>query len=71
MTASAPGPVLLAVVITIAGTSAGGTWGPLSDAVDDQVPSSGGRRALALVNTGSPVGLVAHDLGRHGDAASV
>lgn len=58
-TATAPSPVLLAVGITIAGTSAGGTWGPFSDAVDDQVPSpSGRRRALALVNAGSPVGLV-------------
>jgi predicted MFS family arabinose efflux permease len=58
LTASAPGPMLLAVGITTAGTSAGGTWAPFSDAVDDQVPSSGSRRALALVNAGSPVGLV-------------
>jgi predicted MFS family arabinose efflux permease len=58
MTASAPGPTLLAVGIIAAGTSAGGAWGPFSDAVDDQVPSSGRQRALALVNAGSPVGLV-------------
>jgi predicted MFS family arabinose efflux permease len=58
MTASAPGPVLLAVGITVAGTSAGGAWAPFSDAVANQVPSSGRRRALALVNAGSPVGLV-------------
>lgn len=58
MTASAPGPILLAVGITLAGTSAGGAWGPFSDAVDDQVPSSGSSRALALVNAGSPVGLL-------------
>jgi predicted MFS family arabinose efflux permease len=58
ITASAPGPVLLAVGIILAGTSAGGTWGPFSDAVADQVPLSGSRRALALVNAGSPVGLV-------------
>jgi predicted MFS family arabinose efflux permease len=58
MTASAPGPMLLAVGIIVAGTSAGGAWGPFSDAVDNQVPSSGSRRALALVNAGSPVGLV-------------
>jgi predicted MFS family arabinose efflux permease len=58
LTASAPGPVLLAVGIIAAGTSAGGTWGPFSDAVDNQAPSSGSRRALALVNAGSPVGLV-------------
>jgi predicted MFS family arabinose efflux permease len=58
MTASAPGPMLLAVGLIAAGTSAGGTWAPFSDAVDDQVPSSGSRRALALVNAGSPAGLV-------------
>lgn len=58
MTASAPGPVLLAVGIAAAGTSAGGTWGPFSDAAEVQVPSSGRRRALALANAGSPVGLV-------------
>jgi len=58
VTASAPGPILLAVGVIVAGTSAGGAWGPFSDAVDNQVPSSGGQRALALVNAGSPVGLV-------------
>jgi predicted MFS family arabinose efflux permease len=58
MTASARAPMLLAVGVTLAGTSAGGTWAPFSDAVDAQVPSSGRRRALALVNAGSPVGLV-------------
>ncbi len=56
--ASAPGPILLAVGIIAAGTSAGGAWAPFSDAVDKQVPLSGSRRALALVNAGSPVGLV-------------
>jgi predicted MFS family arabinose efflux permease len=58
MTASAPGPLLLAVGVIAAGTSGGGAWGPFSDAVDLQVRSSGSRRALALVNAGSPVGLV-------------
>jgi predicted MFS family arabinose efflux permease len=58
VTASAPGPLLLAVGVIAAGTSAGGAWAPFSDAVDDQVPSPGKRRALALVNAGSPVGLV-------------
>lgn len=58
LTASATGPLLLAVGITAAGTSAGGTWGPFSDAVDLQVPSSASWRALALVNAGSPVGLI-------------
>jgi predicted MFS family arabinose efflux permease len=59
VTASAPGPMLLAVGVIAAGTSAGGAWGPFSDAVAKQVPLSGERRALALVNAGSPVGLVA------------
>jgi predicted MFS family arabinose efflux permease len=58
VTASAPGAVLLAVGVIAAGTSAGGAWAPFSDAVEAQVPSSGRRRALALVNAGSPVGLV-------------
>jgi predicted MFS family arabinose efflux permease len=58
LTASAPGPMLLAVGIIAAGTSAGGAWGPFSDAVDDQVPWTRRQRALALVNAGSPVGLV-------------
>lgn len=58
LTASAPGAVLLAVGLTVAGTSAGGTWGPFSDAVAAQVPPSGRRRALALVNAGAPIGLV-------------
>ena len=58
MTASAPGPILLAVGITAAGTSAGGAWGPFSDAIANQVPVPASRRALALVNAGSPVGLV-------------
>jgi predicted MFS family arabinose efflux permease len=58
VTASAPGPLLLALGIVAAGTSAGGAWAPFSDAVDHQVPASGTRRALALVNAGSPAGLV-------------
>lgn len=58
LTATATGPVLLAIGITLAGTSAGGAWAPFSDAVEAQVRSPGDRRALALVNAGSPVGLV-------------
>ncbi len=42
-----------------AGTSAGGAWAPFSDAVASQVPPSSAGRALALVNAGSPVGLLA------------
>jgi len=58
VTASATGPMVLAIGLIVAGTGAGGTWAPFSDAVDTQVPRSGSRRALALVNAGSPLGLV-------------
>ncbi len=57
-TATAPGPVLLAVGVIAAGTSAGGAWAPFSDAIAYRVPSDGTRRSLSLVNAGSPVGLV-------------
>ena len=56
--AAAPGPLLLAVGVIAAGTSAGGAWAPYSDAVAYKVPTEQTRRALALVNAGSPVGLV-------------
>ncbi len=56
--ASAPGPILLAVGVIAAGTSAGGAWAPFSDAIAYKVPTQETRRALALVNAGSPVGLV-------------
>ncbi len=55
--ATAPGPILLAVGVIAAGTSAGGAWAPFSDAIAYKVPTEGTRRALALVNAGSPVGL--------------
>lgn len=57
-TAVAPGPLPLAIGIVLAGISAGGTWGPFSDAVDRKVPPEGRRRALALINDGSPAGIV-------------
>jgi predicted MFS family arabinose efflux permease len=56
--ASAPGPILLAVGVIAAGTSAGGAWAPFSDAIAYKVPTEETRRALSLVNAGSPVGLV-------------
>lgn len=52
------GTGLLALGVVAAGTSAGGAWAPFSDAVAAQVPPAGRRRALALVNAGSPLGLV-------------
>jgi len=56
--ASAPGPVLLAVGVIAAGTSAGGAWAPFSDAIAHKVPTEETRRALSLVNAGAPAGLV-------------
>lgn len=56
--ATAGGVTVLAVGVIAAGTSAGGTWGPFSDAVDAQVRPAAERRALALVNAGAPIGLV-------------
>jgi predicted MFS family arabinose efflux permease len=56
--AAAPGPLLLALGLIAAGGSAGGTWAPFSDAVDGQVPPPRRSSALALVNAGSPVGLL-------------
>lgn len=56
--ATATSVTALAVGVIAAGTSAGGTWGPFSDAVDAQVRPSAERRALALVNAGAPIGLV-------------
>lgn len=58
VTATAPGPTWLAVGIIAVGASAGGTWAPFSDAINVQVPATGNRRALALVNAGAPLGLV-------------
>lgn len=56
--ATADSVTVLAVGVIAAGTSAGGTWGPFSDAVDAQVEPAGTRQALALVNAGAPIGLV-------------
>ena len=56
--ASAASPLVLAVGVIVAGTSAGGAWAPFSDAIAYKVPTEETRRALSLVNAGSPVGLV-------------
>ena len=47
-----------AVGVILAGTSAGGAWAPFSDVVAERVPKGRRRRALALVNAGSPAGLL-------------
>ncbi len=58
LVATAQTTLLLAVGVILAGTSAGGAWAPFSDTVAERVPPGGRRRALALVNAGSPVGLL-------------
>ncbi|MBY5162287.1 MFS transporter [Salsipaludibacter albus] len=63
LVAGAPGPVALAVGVTLAGASAGGTWAPFADAVSLQVPEASQPRALSLVNTGAPFGSVVASVG--------
>ncbi len=63
LVAGAPGPVALALGVTLAGASAGGTWAPFADAVAQQVPEAGQPRALSLVNTGAPFGSVVASVG--------
>jgi MFS family permease len=58
LVAIASDPTVLAIGLVAAGASAGGTWAPFSDVVSDRVPSRGQGRALAMVNAGSPAGLV-------------
>jgi len=58
LVATAQTTVPLAVGLILAGTSAGGAWAPFSDAVAERVPQGRQRRALALVNAGSPAGLL-------------
>ena len=58
LVAIAPDATWLAIGVVAAGASAGGTWAPFSDAVLDRVPARGHGRALAMVNAGSPAGLV-------------
>ena len=58
LVAVAPDATWLAIGVVAAGASAGGTWAPFSDAVPDRVPVRGQGRALAMVNAGSPAGLL-------------
>ena len=58
LVASAQATAAFAVGVILAGTSAGGAWAPFSDAVAERVPQGRRRRALALVNAGSPAGLL-------------
>jgi predicted MFS family arabinose efflux permease len=57
--AAAHHPAMLAVGIALAGTSAGWVWAPYSDVVEAGVPEHGRQRALAVVSTGTCLGLVA------------
>ena len=58
MIATAQSTVPFVVGVILAGTSAGGAWAPFSDVVAERVPPGRRRRALALVNAGSPAGLL-------------
>jgi len=58
MVATAQSTVPFALGVILAGTSAGGAWAPFSDVVAERVPRGRRRRALALVNAGSPAGLL-------------
>ena len=58
MVATAQSTVAFAAGAILAGTSAGGAWAPFSDVVAERVPRGRRRRALALVNAGSPAGLL-------------
>lgn len=58
LVATAQTGVPFAVGVILAGTSAGGAWAPFSDVVAERVPKGRRRRALALVNAGSPAGLL-------------
>lgn len=58
LVATAGSTAVFAIGVILAGTSAGGAWAPFSDTVAERVPEGRRRRALALVNAGSPVGLL-------------
>ncbi len=58
MVATAQSTVTFAAGAILAGTSAGGAWAPFSDVVAERVPRGRRHRALALVNAGSPAGLL-------------
>jgi predicted MFS family arabinose efflux permease len=58
MVATAQSTVTFAAGAILAGTSAGGAWAPFSDVVAERVPRARRHRALALVNAGSPAGLL-------------
>lgn len=56
--ALAPSPVVFAVGAVVAGSSAGWSWAPFSDAVAGAVPAERRGRALAIVSTGTSIGLL-------------
>ena len=58
LVATAQSTTPFAIGVILAGTSAGGAWAPFSDVVAERVPEGRRRRALALVNAGSPAGLL-------------
>ncbi len=55
--AMAASPVLLALGIALAGTSAGLCWAPFNDAAERVVPPEGRATALSVVSTGTSFGV--------------
>jgi predicted MFS family arabinose efflux permease len=56
--ALAPGALWLAAGIILAGTSAGWSWAPYNDAVDDAVPRPLQGRVLSVISTGTTFGVL-------------
>ena len=58
LVAGAPGRVWLAAGIVVAGTSAGWSWAPYNDAVDQEVPPRLHGRVLSVISTGTTFGVL-------------
>lgn len=56
--AGAPGTIWLAAGIVVAGTSAGWSWAPYNDAVDDEVAPDLQGRVLSVISTGTTFGVL-------------
>lgn len=54
----APGAIWLAAGIVVAGTSAGWSWAPYNDAVDDEVAPGLQGRVLSVISTGTTFGVL-------------
>jgi predicted MFS family arabinose efflux permease len=57
LVAFSPNPAVLAAGVVLAGTSAGWSWAPYSDAVGRTVPASSRDRVLSVISTGTTFGI--------------